>query len=186
MIFAPTVLPISAAVTTSFVVPEPERAMIRSPLPIDGVIVSPITYTWKPRCIRRIAKARPMSPDLPAPRTRIRRSVETSISATIFSTWSRSTRARDSRTLSMRSRVERSYPASRKLSPIVPWKALNPLYSCRYAPPGCGPVAHQWRSVDLIAKLEPREYLRHLDGDVQYRKRDVEVYIHQERKHQYC
>ena len=72
-----SVPPISFAVvamsTTVRVRPEPEKITITSSLPNEGVIVSPTTYDWSPRCIRRMAKAFATSPERPAPITKTRR-----------------------------------------------------------------------------------------------------------------
>lgn len=62
----------SAALTIELVVPEPEAASSRSPCCIAGVVVSPTTWTERPRCMRRMAKAFIIRPVLPAPITKMR------------------------------------------------------------------------------------------------------------------
>ena len=63
---------VSARSATVFVRPEPEKMTMTSPLFSAGVIVSPTTYAWSPRCMSRMANAFATRPERPAPMTYIR------------------------------------------------------------------------------------------------------------------
>ena len=58
---------VSAALTTPEVVPDPEATSSRSPERMAGVVVSPATWTVRPRCISRMAAIRRTRPLRPAP-----------------------------------------------------------------------------------------------------------------------
>ena len=71
-ILAPAFAAVSAALTTPEVVPDPEATRSRSPELIAGVVVSPATWTVRPRCISLMAAIRRTSPLRPAPATNTR------------------------------------------------------------------------------------------------------------------
>ena len=70
--FAPALVATSAAWTMPAVVPEPEAAMRRSPEAMAGVVISPATWTVRPRCMRRMAAILSARPLRPAPVTKTR------------------------------------------------------------------------------------------------------------------
>lgn len=71
IVLTPISLAFSDMLTREDVFPDPEPIKRISFSSIEGVVVSPIICTRKPRCINRIAKDLITKPVLPAPATKI-------------------------------------------------------------------------------------------------------------------